>query len=319
MGRKMANQKTRRVRRRIDFVIETEIIDKKKGIVGFKLTPKPERYEWRGDTKGSRFLYDKLDDTWIPEKEFKSFAEKMSGMPIYFQPQEIENADEYVACRIPEIKKMMEDQELKPTFEDKSEAFLESLERNKLGFAILVIDLVGSTKLSQKMKDEDYAKLIKIFTYEMSSIVPKFHGHVLKYTGDGLIAYFPEPSFITKCDLALDCGLTMRKLIYEGLNLVFKETGLESVNVRVGIDAGDAFVLVLGNPETKQHKDIIGEVISIASKIQSLADVGGVVVGDTMFKNLHTDWRLHFKEIDVGDKWSYKDENDNPYKVYRYG
>ena len=32
----------------------------------------------------------------------------------------------------------------------------------------------------------------------MSEIIPKFHGHVLKYTGDGLIGYFPEPSFITK-------------------------------------------------------------------------------------------------------------------------
>lgn len=315
----MVEHKTKRVRRRLDFIAETEIIDEEKGIIGIKLTLKPERYKWVENGKGRKFLFDKLDRAYIPEDEYKQFANKLAGLPMYFQPQEIENADDYVASRIPEIKKMIEYQVSKPTFEDKSEAFLESLERDKLGFAILVIDLADSTKLSQKMKAEDYAKLIKTFTYEISSIVPKFHGHVLKYTGDGLIAYFPEPSFITKCDLALDCGLTMRKLVYEGLNPVFKENDLEQINVRVGIDAGDAFVLVLGNPETKQHKDIIGEVVSIASKIQSLVDIGGVAVGDTMFRNLHTDWRLHFKEIDVGNKWPYKDENSNPYKVYSYG
>jgi len=315
----MVKQKIERVRRRIDFILETETIDEEKGIIGIKLTPKPERYEWRGDTKGRRFLYDKLDDIWIPEEEFKKFAEKMNGIPMYFQPPKISSANEYIDTRIPEIKKMFENQKTKPTFEDKSEIFLESLKDDKLGFAIMIVDLVGSTKLSQEMNGDDYAKLIEVFTYEMSTVIPKFLGHVLKYTGDGLIAYFPEPVFITKCDLALDCGLTMRKLVYEGLNPLFEEHGLKKVNIRIGIDAGEAFIIVVGNPETKQHKDIIGGVINVASKIQNLADIGGIVVGDTMLKNLHTDWRTNFKELEVDDKWPYKDENDNPYKVYRYG
>ena len=61
---------------------------------------------------------------------------------------------------------------------------------------------------------------------ELSELVPKFWGYVLKYTGDGLIAYFPEPSFITMNDAALYCALTMRKIVYQALNTALQHRSL---------------------------------------------------------------------------------------------
>ncbi len=308
---------THKVRRRLDFVVKPIVIDGSKGIIGLKFLPNPKRYDYFDGKDGEKFLYDKLDDVYIPIEALKELEKELGTLPIYHQPQQIKNADEYVSGRIPEIQKMLKIKKIKPTFGDKSEEFLESLKEDELGFAIMSLDLVGSTKLSQKLK-KDFAKLIEVFTYEMSSVIPKFHGHVLKYLGDGLIAYFPEPSFITKCDLALDCALTLRKLTYDGLNPEFVKFGLEKVDIRIGLEAGEASILVLGNPETKQHKDLIGEVINIATKIQSKAKVGGVFIGETMVRNLHTDWRSHCEEVTMNGSWPYQDENGNPYKIYEF-
>ncbi len=51
----------------------------------------------------------------------------MVGKPIYFQPQEIDSAEQYVKSRIPLIQARLKGEEKPSPLEDKSEAFLESL------------------------------------------------------------------------------------------------------------------------------------------------------------------------------------------------
>jgi len=76
----------------------------------------------------------------------------------------------------------------------------------------------------------------------LSLVVPEFHGHVLNYTGDGFIAYFAEPSFTTKNDLAIDCVLTWREQLQEadpGPTWPYKdENGDPYLLWRVGRDPG---------------------------------------------------------------------------------
>ena len=311
-----------RKRSRIDFNMEVKEVNKETGRVTGIMIPDPKRYEWR-EENGERCLFDKFDKTLIPWKivleAFDEAINKMNGLPIYHQPQKIKDADEYISTRISSIREMLRTPEPKIdiTFKDKSEEFLEALKSNKLGFSIMSIDLVGSTKLATTMSSEKYGKLIQVLLFEMSHVIPKFHGHVLKYTGDGLIAYFPEPSFVLKADLALDCALTIRKLVYTTLNPLLIEQGFEKIDIRMGLDAGEAYIVVIGSPETKQHKDIIGEVVNLATKIQSHAEVGGIYIGDIMQRNLHTNWRIHCHEISIDNDWEYKDDEGNQYKIYK--
>ena len=37
-----------------------------------------------------------------------------------------------------------------------------------------------------------------------------------------------------------------------------------------------------------------------------------------MQKNLHTEWKLRCKEINIKDDWPYKDKNGTPYRIYKY-
>ena len=51
---------------------------------------------------------------------------------------------------------------------------------------------------------QTFARTIDVVLTEMAELVARFYGHVLKYTGNGLIAYFAPPTFNVKADAALD-------------------------------------------------------------------------------------------------------------------
>ena len=278
--------------------------------------PDPRRYE-RKKVDREQYLYDKLDKVLFPGRVLFDLEKQMAGQPIYFQPQEIGNAEQYIKSRMPIIRARLKGHEKPATFEDNSEMFLQSLAQHKLGFVIMRVDIVGSTKLSTNLEPEKYTRLISTVLYEMSEIIPKFHRHVSKYTGDGLIGYFLEPSFITKNDLAIDCALTIRRLVYTGLNPTLKENGYPDIDIRIGLDSGDAYVITIGSPETKQHKDIIGAVVSLAVKIQSLGGPGDILLGDVTERNLHTMWRQICEEIKIERDWEYKGDGGKLYKVHK--
>lgn len=291
--------------------------DEKTGEVFLALVPNPHRYEWKV-INNEKMLYDKIDDFCIPANSVDEMLRKAAqqAMEIGHQPAEIQNGKEYADSRKASILEQLEGKEEAPTFKDASAEFLESLARDKLGFVIMSIDIVGSTKRANASDPEEYKTVIKILTNEMSRVVPKFHGHVLKYTGDGLIAYFPEPNFITKNDLAIDCALTIHRLVYHSINPIFKDKNIDPVDIRIGLDSGEATVLTLGDPSTKQQKDIIGSVVSIACKIQSIGTPKGITLGQITERNLHTHWRMICEPLDLPAAWPYNLEGE-PYKVFR--
>jgi len=299
----------------MDFIQEIVSVDKSNKTITFRLIPDPRRYEWK-KVEGKRYLYDKLDDSLFSEEVYLNLVNQMNGQNIYFQPQKINDVEQYVKERLKSIRERLRGIEKPAVLIDKSEAFLDSLAVNKLQFVILSVDIVKSTKMAAELDQERYARLISTTLYEMSEIIPKFNGHVLKYTGDGLIAYFPAPSFITKNDLAIDCALTLRQLVYEGLNQIFKDEGYPSIDIRIGIDSGEAYVVRIGSPETKQHKDIIGSVVSLAAKIQSLGKPGEILLGETTLRNLHTMWREKCEIVILDESWTYKIGEDI-YKIYK--
>ena len=300
----------------MDFVFKAISVDEKSRIVRFVAEPNPERYEWQ-NKDGKRFLYDKFDKILFPEEVYFSGFTKIVGQPIYYQPNKIGNATVYVESRKPLIEKRLDGIENTPVFEDKSDDFLRSLETNELAFVVMSIDIVNSTYLATSIDNKTYVQLISVILYELSEVIPKFHGYVLKYTGDGLIAYFPEPSFIVKNDLAIDCALTIHKLIYEAINPIFEKRNIPTINIRIGLDAGEAYIETIGSPDTKQHKDIIGGVINLAVKIQSAAKPGEIYLGNTVEQNLHTAWRQICEIVEMEEGWNYKDTAGKVYKVHR--
>jgi len=287
---------------RIDFINEVTEVGKDGKISGY-LIPNPERYEWR-ELEGKKYLYDKFDNLAIPQEEFIKAASQLTNLPIYYTPPDIQDTRAYLESKRSKINEFLDSKETKCEHSDKSEEFLRALERDKLKFVILCIDIVGSTKLSASLPLEDFKRLIELFSREIGNVVTLHRGYVLKYTGDGLIAYFPEPNFIGMNDNAVDSAVTMKMLVEQVLNAVLVERGKTPLGIRIGIDSGEAAVAIVGEPSTKQHKDIIGLTINFAAKIQAIASPGGIVIGDATARNLHVDHRKYFVKANAPG-WGY--------------
>jgi class 3 adenylate cyclase len=122
---------------------------------------------------------------------------------------------------------------------------------------------------------------------------------------------------MTKNDLAIDCALTLRGLVYRVLNPILEERGFPTIGVRIGLDAGEAYIETIGSPATKQHKDIIGSVVSLAVKIQAQAEPGGIFLGDAIECSLHTAWRQITEPVQLGEEWNYGNSEGKVYQVHR--
>jgi class 3 adenylate cyclase len=51
-------------------------------------------------------------------------------------------------------------------------------------------DLVGSTELAARLDPEDMGQVIRAYHGACTDVVERWGGHVAKYMGDGVLAYF---------------------------------------------------------------------------------------------------------------------------------
>ncbi|MFN0009295.1 MAG: adenylate/guanylate cyclase domain-containing protein [Planctomycetota bacterium] len=303
------------MRRRLDLVL-IPFTDPDTGRVFELPYPDPRRYDWR-TIDGVRYLHDRLDGSLIEEGAFWEGMNKFPSLPVYDQKQLIGSSQEYVESRRGPIRAQLLDAVDSPNYRSPSEDFLRSIPTETHDFVILSLDLVGSTNRAIGTPLGEYARTMQVVFSEIGEVLPKFHGHVLKHTGDGVIAYFAAPGFITMHDLAIDCALTLRRLVYEGFNPVLRELGRKELATRMGLDSGTIAVVSVGSVSSKQERDLIGEVVSLACKIQGLAPVGGITLGDEVLCNLHLTWRGICEEVQLPPTWTYRSpESDRPYRVH---
>ena len=64
-------------------------------------------------------------------------------------------------------------------------------ERRQL--TVMFVDLVGSTALSARLDPEEMQEVLKAYQNAVAGEITRFEGHVAKYMGDGVLAYFGWP------------------------------------------------------------------------------------------------------------------------------
>jgi class 3 adenylate cyclase len=58
---------------------------------------------------------------------------------------------------------------------------------------VLFCDLVGSTELAARLDPEDMGQVIRAYHSTCTEVIERWEGHVAKYMGDGVLAYFGWP------------------------------------------------------------------------------------------------------------------------------
>ena len=275
------------------------------------LKPNPERYDWIDEDDRKGWL-DTFDDTFYPQSVIAEAWEQIDGTPIYHSPPEIDDLDSYIEERRETIQTYLDCGSLSYDFDNESTAVLRDLSKkgNPL-FVIMVVDIVGSTDMNIAMHPSAYAVMVQSFINEIRLLVRKHTGYVLKYTGDGLIAYFSEPNITGKHDNAIQCATRIPTLLNDVLNPVLNEFDMPSLQFRVGLDTGSAEIF----PGAQNSQDLLGTTVSLAAKIESTANTNEILMGDNTERNLHTDWRKRTRDVTAERDWEYSIDEDI-YSIY---
>lgn len=201
--------------------------------------------------------------------------------------------------------------------------YLQRKINTKTQVVVMYVDINGSTKMSRDLQSSELSLIIQIFSQEISLSITSYGGYILKFVGDAVIALFPSehnPRKAIKNSFA--CANNILDVIKNGINPIFVRHALPPITVKIGIEHGDATILVYGKNVEFAHIDIIGFSISIASKITSLASQNEIIVGENAYHHLEDDDKKLFLELtsEKESKWDnimrYNDEMK--YRVFKY-
>jgi adenylate cyclase len=191
---------------------------------------------------------------------------------------------------------------------------------SKISLVVMYADLVGSTKMSMALPVERMAKIIKVFSHELSSVVESYNGFVLKYVGDAIIACFPSGfNKYLSCDTAFQCAKSMIDVIENGINPIFEKDkdNYPKLAVKIGMDEGENLAIQYGYDKSSPI-DLIGYPMNVAAKMTSLTAPNKITVGNNVYKLLHPTLLSEFQEMQIKEtELNYIDlETNLRYKVY---
>lgn len=131
---------------------------------------------------------------------------------------------------------------------------------SKRPITIVAADLAGYSRLMARDEQGVIDQLRRIREAHIAPVVASFGGRVVKTMGDGMLVEFPSPLMAVRAVLAFQTAM-----VEAGKNVPPDERML----FRVGINQGDVF---------EDGGEIMGDVINIAARLESLAPPGGICI-----------------------------------------
>ncbi len=187
----------------------------------------------------------------------------------------------------------------------------------RLSMTMMIVDLVGSTKLSTELSPMRLGRWVREFSQEATFVIESFDGHVLKYVGDAVIAYFIHENNPKKnANNAVLAAKVLIQVVKHSVNPIMKKRGLPTLSLHVGIEHGKNSVLLYGHDKKNAHIDLIGLAFNLAAKMESISGANQIVIGDNVYQKLYTEQKKNFKKV-AAKKWKYHHvEYNHSYSVY---
>ena len=147
-------------------------------------------------------------------------------------------------------------EDIQPVIEPMREAMAGSGSRQSAGrqhATVMFTDIVGSTARAERLGDMRWQELLTVHDRITEAWVSECGGRIVKTTGDGILATFPESESAARCAIELGHALT--------------DEGLE---IRMGIHTGDVHLTETG--------DLAGIAVNVAKRICDLAEPSNILV-----------------------------------------
>jgi class 3 adenylate cyclase len=122
---------------------------------------------------------------------------------------------------------------------------------------VLFTDIVSSTQQVSALGDRAWKERLELHDRAVDRQLARFGGHLVKRTGDGVLATFDGPARAVQCSLAIRSAL--------------RQVGLD---VRAGVHTGEI--------ERHGDDDVAGIAVHLAQRVQSVAQPGEILASRTV-------------------------------------
>ena len=145
--------------------------------------------------------------------------------------------------------------------------------------AILIADVVGFSRHMERDDAGTFARLREIRERIVDPKIAEYGGRVVKTAGDGMLLEF------SSADAALHCAIDVQRAMHADNQSKPSEQRIE---FRIGINIGDIIV---------DGTDIAGDGVSVASRLEALAEPGGICVSSAVREQVHGSLDVGFTDI----------------------
>ncbi len=147
--------------------------------------------------------------------------------------------------------------------------------------AIMFTDIVGFAALTQ---DDEAEALARLETHNrlLRPLFPRFHGTEVKSIGDAFLVEFPSALEAARCAIEIQRTLQRHNAAHSSA----------PIEVRIGVHLGDV---------VHSAGDVFGDAVNIASRIEPLADPGGICVSEAVREQLRNKLAASFEPLPPSD------------------
>ena len=186
------------------------------------------------------------------------------------------------------LSKYLSPQVYQSIFSGKQNVKIEAY-RKKL--TIFFSDIKGFTEITDRLEPEVLSLLLNSYLNELSKIALKYGGTIDKFIGDAILIFFGDPESKGDKEDAKACvlmALEMRERM-KYLRKLWEDQGISNpLDIRIGINTGYCNVGNFGS-EDRLDYTIIGGEVNLASRLESSAEIGQILISDETYALIKKD------------------------------
>ncbi len=139
--------------------------------------------------------------------------------------------------------------------------------------SVLFADLVGFTPYSESRDPEEVREMLTEYFDNARRIIEQFGGTVDKFIGDAVMAVWGAvASHEDGAERATRAALELVDMVAD----LGHELGIDGLSLRAGLLTGETSV----GPGGNEKGLVVGDLVNTASRLQSIAEPGTVLVGE---------------------------------------
>jgi adenylate cyclase len=142
--------------------------------------------------------------------------------------------------------------------------------------AVMLADVVDYSRMMSRCEDETHARVSRLSRELIDPTIEKHGGRIVRSMGDGWLSEFGSATEVVRCALEIQGGLSARQADES-----------DQIKLRIGINTGDVLV---------DHRDIYGNSVNIAARLESLASPGTICVSQSIYDQARAQAGFYFAD-----------------------